>query len=86
MTKVIMNILKELITIRKELQDIKLILKSQFLSDVKSERIKTDGGTVLIHNILPDPLKELRKEEDILQQHRKNGIRSYVVGHRKRGK
>ena len=66
------TIVDELIAIKKELQDIKLILKFHFLSNYKTERVKMDGETIINRYILPDPLEELRKEEHILQQSRLN--------------
>ncbi|MCI8992273.1 MAG: hypothetical protein HFG80_06030 [Eubacterium sp.] len=68
------KILKELIEIRKELQDIKLILKFHCLrGNYRTEHERVDGKLVVkSRRILPDPLEELRKEEHILQQYRKN--------------
>ena len=54
------TIVDELIAIKKELQDIKLILKFHFLSNYKTERVKMDGETIINRYILPDPLEELR--------------------------
>lgn len=76
------KILKELMEIRKELQDIKLILKFQFLSNYKTESEVIDGERILTRSILPDPLEALRKEEYILQEHR-NGECDLVVSRRK---
>lgn len=72
----IKKILQELVAIRKELQDIKLILKFHCLgSGHQVERERVDGKRVIKgHRILPDPLKELRKEEYTLQQYRENKI------------
>ena len=67
------KILKELVKIRKELQDIKLILKFQFLQNYKTESVRNDKETIIYRHILPDPLEELRKEEYTLRQSRKNG-------------
>lgn len=78
-----MRILKELIAIKKELQDIKLILKFQFLSNYKTTKEVIDGEMVTTRRILPDPLEELRKEEYILQQSRKSGVYNPVVVRRK---
>ncbi len=72
----IKDILKELIQIRKELQDIKLILKFKCLYNYEIERKKVNGETIRIRHIRPDPLEELRKEERTLQQCRRNGYRS----------
>ena len=68
------KILKELVAIKKELQDIKLILKFHFLgSNYRTEVKRVNGKRVVKgHRILPDPLEDLRKEEHILQQFRKN--------------
>lgn len=65
--------LKELGAIRKELQDIKLILKFHCLgSNYRTKRERVDGKMVVkSRRILPDPLEELRKEERTLQQYRK---------------
>ena len=70
------DILKELIAIRKELQDIKLILKFHCLGKgVRAEHERVDGKLALKNRrILPDPLEELRKEEHILQQYRENKL------------
>lgn len=70
------DILKELIAIRKELQDIKLILKFRCLGNgVRVEHERVDGKLTLKNRrILPDPLEELRKEEYILQQCRENKL------------
>ncbi len=70
------KILRELTAIRKELQDIKLILKFRCLRsnyEVDAERV---GGKRVIkgRRILSDPLEELRKEERTLQQYRENKI------------
>lgn len=72
------NILEELVAIRKELQDIKLILKFRYLGNgIRIEHEKVDGKLVVkSQNILPDPLEELRKEEYTLQQYRKNKLDS----------
>ena len=70
------TIVDELIAIKKELQDIKLILKFHFLSNYKTERVKMDGETIINRYILPDPLEELRKEEHILQQ----SLRYFIGG------
>ncbi len=77
------NIFKEIVLIRKELQDIKLILKFQFLRNYETERKKIGDEIVISRNILPDPLEELRKEECTLQQYRKKGKRDPVVVRRK---
>lgn len=77
------NIFKEIVLIRKELQDIKLILKFQFLRNYETERKKIGDEIVISRNILPDPLEELRKEECTLQQYRKKGKCDPVVVRRK---
>lgn len=80
------TIVDELIAIKKELQDIKLILKFRFLSNYKTERVKMDGETIINRYILPDPLEELRKEEHILQQSRLNGELGPEILHRRKDK
>lgn len=77
------NVLQELIAIRKELQDIKLILKFHLLRNYKTESEIVDGERIVIRTVLPDPLEELHKEENTLQQCRKNGECSSVVSRRK---
>ncbi len=67
------KILQELIAIRKELQDIKLILKFQCLPNYRTERSLVDGKRVRTRYVLPDPLEALRKEERTLQEHRRKG-------------
>lgn len=70
------RVLAELVEIKKELQDIKLILKYSSLGNgVRLEHEKVDGKLVLkSRNILPDPLEELRKEECTLQKLRENKL------------
>lgn len=70
------KILGELVAIRKELQDIKLILKFHCLgSGYRTEYERVNGKRVFKgRRILPDPLEELHKEECILQQYRENKI------------
>lgn len=68
------KILKELVEIKRELQDIKLILKFQFLSNYKTESEIINGERFMTRSILPDPLEALRKEEDTLQERRAEGL------------
>jgi hypothetical protein len=60
-----MRILRELIEIRKELQNIRVILQSQFVHDYRIERKRVDGKIVRTIHTLQDPLKELRKRYNI---------------------
>ncbi len=60
-----MRILREIIEIRKEMQNIRVIPQSQFVHDYRIERKRVDGKIfITIHNI-QDPLKELRKRYNI---------------------
>lgn len=61
------NIVDEIVTIRKELQSIRVILQSQFIRDYEIERTKVDGKTVRTRRTLEDPLGELRKRYNIDQ-------------------
>lgn len=61
------DFLKEIITIRKELQNIRAILQSKFVQDYTVERTKVDGKTVRIRHTLEDPLEYLRKSYNIDQ-------------------
>ncbi len=60
-----MRILRELIEIRKELQNIRVILQSQFVHDYRIERKRVVGLIVITIHTLQDPLKELRKRYNI---------------------
>ncbi len=56
-----MKILKELIEIKKELQNIRVILQSQFVQDYKVvKRENIDGEYVRFTEPIEDPLGELR--------------------------
>lgn len=66
------TIVDELIAIKKELQDIKLILKFHFLSNYKTERVKMDGETII--------------NRYILQQSRLNGELGPEILHRRKDK
>lgn len=55
------EILKELVQIRQELQNIRLILEYAHVPRYRVERRKVDGKTVRIRHTLEDPLEELRK-------------------------
>lgn len=56
-----LQILKELTEIRKELQNIRVILQSQFVRDYEIDRKYKDGKCIRTRRTLEDPLGELRK-------------------------
>ena len=56
-----MRILKELLEIKKELQNIRVILQSQFVRENKFDRKYVDGEFIKTPRIFGDPLEELRK-------------------------
>lgn len=62
-----MKILNELIAIRKELQNIRVILQFQFIKDYTVERTKVDGRTIRTRHTLEDALGDLRKSYNIDQ-------------------
>lgn len=59
------KILEELTLMRKELQNIRIILQSRFVDDYTVERQIVDGKTVRIRHTLEDPVGELRKRYNI---------------------
>lgn len=63
------GILRELIEIKKLLQDIELILEYKFVPHYRGERTVTNGKTIRTCHILEDPLEELRKAKHIRQPH-----------------
>ena len=60
------KILEELTIIRKELQNIRVILQSEFVSDYTITREHVDGKVIRTRTILEDPLGELRKRYNIV--------------------
>lgn len=63
------EIIEELIIIRKELQNIRVILQSQFVPDFKIERTRNENGKTIRKRIpIKDPLGDLRKRHNIDRQ------------------
>ncbi len=77
------KILQELVAIKKELRDIKLILKFRFLDNYKKDTEVIGDELVITRRILSDPLEELRKEDDTLRQHQMSGNDILSVHHHK---
>lgn len=61
------KILEELTLMRKELQNIRVILQSQFVKDYKITRERIDGKVIRTRTILEDPLGDLRRAHNIDQ-------------------
>lgn len=61
------KILEELTLMRKELQNIRVILQDQFVSDYDVKRERIDGKVVRTFQHLEDPLGDLRKHYNIDQ-------------------
>ena len=61
------NILEELTLMRKELQNIRVILQDQFVKDYNVKRERIDGKVVKTFQRLEDPLGDLRKRYNIDQ-------------------
>lgn len=60
--------IKEIVEIRKELQNIRVILESQFVKDYEVIKEKDENGkTIRHHHTLEDPLGDLRKRYNINQ-------------------
>lgn len=61
-----MRKIDELIEIKKELQNIRVILQSQYIPKYRRERMKDENGRAIrILHTLEDPLGDLRKEYNI---------------------
>lgn len=62
-----MKILRELVEIRKELQNIRVILESEFVCDYKIEKTKDGTGKTVsrMRHQIKDPLGELCKHDNI---------------------
>ena len=65
------KMLEELTAIRKELENIRLILEYKYVPQYAVKRKRIDGKIVRIRHTLQAPLEELRTTLHTNQQHRK---------------